>query len=97
MQRFLLKDMLFSNDCPCKANCASLAGTGNQLHMMCVANQGTEDSVARVILRQGQYAVVTSVAIDETRSKMDVLDFPASDHQRLPPLNFLMLRSCFIT
>jgi hypothetical protein len=53
MQRFLLKDMLFSNDCPCKANCASLAGTGNQLHMMCVANQGTEDSAARVILRQG--------------------------------------------
>jgi hypothetical protein len=51
MQRFLLKDMLFSNDCPCEANCASLAGTGDQLHMMCVANQGTEDSVARVILR----------------------------------------------
>jgi hypothetical protein len=56
MQRFSLNDILFPDDCPRRANRASLAEIQTcrvQLHTMRLANEESRDSVATKIPDRG--------------------------------------------
>jgi hypothetical protein len=56
MQRFLLHDMLFTKDCPRRANCASLAESQTcrtQLHTIRLASEESKNSVTRKISGRG--------------------------------------------